>query len=110
MAAFGVITRMPRVCMSMVASAFQYGCAPTLIPLIRRFTSPPAWVNCTRRRNTPLAVGWRLKLVDARSGQIIWSVDELFDAARPGVFRAAQRFERPGFVMPFFHDENWVAD
>ena len=28
----GVITRMPLVCMSMVASAFQYGWAPTLMP------------------------------------------------------------------------------
>ena len=51
-AAFGVITRMPRVCISMVASAFQYGCAPTLIPLINRFTSPPACVNSINRRRT----------------------------------------------------------
>ena len=57
----------------------------------------------------PLAVGWRLKLVDARSGQIVWAADELFDAARPGVSRAAQKFEQPGFILPFLRDENWVA-
>ena len=28
----GVITRMPLVCISIVASAFQYGWAPTLMP------------------------------------------------------------------------------
>ena len=38
--------------MSMVASAFQYGCAPTLIPFTTRFTSPPACVNSIRPRRT----------------------------------------------------------
>ena len=76
----------------------EYGCDGVLFAELTAY-----------RAYAPLAVGWRLKLVDARSGQIVWSVDELFDAARPGVFRAAQRIERPGFVMPFFHDENWVA-
>jgi hypothetical protein len=32
------------------------------------------------RAYAPLAVGWRLKLADARSGQIIWAADEIFDA------------------------------
>ena len=41
----GVMTRMPLVCMSIVASAFQYGCAPTLMPATTTLTSPPAWVN-----------------------------------------------------------------
>ena len=41
----GVITRMPLVCMSIVASAFQYGCAPTLMPATTTLISPPAWVN-----------------------------------------------------------------
>src|SRR3954467_6234438 len=38
----GAITRMPLVCMSMVASAFQYGCAPTLMPVTTTLISPPA--------------------------------------------------------------------
>ena len=38
----GVITRMPLVCMSMVASAFQYGWAPTLMPATTMLISPPA--------------------------------------------------------------------
>ena len=49
MAESGVITRMPLVCMSIVASAFQYGCAPTLIPATMMLISPPAWVNSTIR-------------------------------------------------------------
>ena len=57
----------------------------------------------------PLAVGWRLKLVDARTGQIVWSADELFDATRREVSRAAQQFERPRSRLPFPREENWVA-
>lgn len=57
----------------------------------------------------PLAVGWRLKLVDARSAQIIWATDELFDSTRPEVYRAAQRFEAAKTLWPFGHDENWLA-
>ena len=45
----GVITRMPLVCMSIVASAFQYGWAPTLMPATTMLISPPAWVNSTIR-------------------------------------------------------------
>jgi hypothetical protein len=30
----------------------------------------------------PLAVGWRMKLVDARSQQVLWAGDESFDAAQ----------------------------
>ena len=45
----GVITRMPLVCMSIVASAFQYGWAPTLIPATTMLISPPAWVKSTMR-------------------------------------------------------------
>ena len=40
------------MCMSIVASAFQYGCAPTLMPVTTTLISPPAWVNSTIRRST----------------------------------------------------------
>ena len=40
------------MCISMVASAFQYDCAPTLTPVTMTFTSPPAWVNSVSRRST----------------------------------------------------------
>ena len=38
--------------MSIVASAFQYGWAPTLMPVTTMLTSPPAWVNSISRRST----------------------------------------------------------
>ena len=47
----GVITRMPLVCISIVASAFQYGCAPTLIPATITLISPPSWVKVMIRRS-----------------------------------------------------------
>jgi hypothetical protein len=62
----------------------------------------------TYRAYAPLAVGWRFKLVDARSGQIIWAADEVFDATRPAILRAAQRFEAPAAIWPF-GQENWLA-
>ena len=47
----GVMTRMPRVCISIVASAFQYGWPPTLMPVTMMLTSPPACVNSISRRS-----------------------------------------------------------
>ena len=77
----------------------EYGCDAVL------FTELTAY-----RAYAPLAVGWRLKLVDAGSGQIIWSADELFDAAHPGVGRAAQRFESHWPVLPFVYPEKLGGD
>src|SRR6478672_2904381 len=51
MALSGVMIRMPLVCISIVASAFQYGWAPTLMPATMMFTSPPPWVNVMMRRS-----------------------------------------------------------
>jgi hypothetical protein len=61
------------------------------------------------RAYSPLAVGWRLKLVDVRSGQIIWATDEVFDDTVPTVHRAAQRFESQRVLWPFGQDQNWLA-
>jgi len=58
----------------------------------------------------PLAVGWRLKLVDARSGQIIWAAEEQFDATRPAIAQAARHFGQHQPVFQLAGDEsNWVA-
>ena len=40
------------MCISIVASAFQYGWAPTLMPATTTLTSPPRWVCSTSRRST----------------------------------------------------------
>jgi hypothetical protein len=44
----------------------------------------------------PLSVGWRMKLVDARTHQILWAVDEVFDAAQPAVLNQARLFHAVG--------------
>src|SRR5216117_1853133 len=44
------------------------------------------------RAYEPLAVGWRLKLVDADEPHILWAVDEVFDARVPEVAAAARRY------------------
>jgi len=76
----------------------EYGCDGVLFAELTAY-----------RAYAPLAVGWRLKLVDVRSGQIIWAADELFDAAQPAVYRAAQRFAGPQSLWPFGREENWAA-
>ena len=40
----------------------------------------------------PLAIGWRLKLIDADEPHILWAVDELFDSRVPTVAAAAVRY------------------
>jgi len=62
----------------------------------------------TYRAYSPLAVGWRFKLVDARTGQVIWSADELFDASRPEIQRSADRFESEGAGAKLFMSKNWA--
>lgn len=42
----------------------------------------------------PMVIGWRLMLVAAADADILWSVDEVFDAAEEPVSNSARRFER----------------
>lgn len=44
------------------------------------------------RAYPPLAVGWRLQLLDCDGLQVWWAVDEHFDASEPAVANAARRF------------------
>jgi hypothetical protein len=48
----------------------------------------------TFRAYAPLAVGWRMKLVDARTQKIIWAADEIFDAGEPAVAKDAEQFQK----------------
>jgi len=52
------------------------------------------------RAYAPIAIGWRMKLVDTRTGQIVWAVDEVFDAGQPAVLRAARRYELAQLRVP----------
>ena len=40
----------------------------------------------------PLAVGWRMLLVNAEDGRVIWSLDEMFDAGEPRIWNSARRY------------------
>jgi hypothetical protein len=42
----------------------------------------------------PINIGWRLKLVDARTQKVLWVVDEVFDASDPAVAKSAQQFQK----------------
>jgi len=46
------------------------------------------------RAYEPLAIGWRLKLVDADEPRILWAVDEVFDSRVPSVAAAAVRYSQ----------------
>jgi hypothetical protein len=48
----------------------------------------------TFRAYAPLAIGWRLKLVDARTQKIIWAADEIFDTSEPLVTKSAEQFQK----------------
>ena len=60
------------------------------------------------RAYAPLAVGWRLKLVDVRTHQILWAVDKLFDADQADVTKAAHR-QHPAKWQTYF-DWNGTMD
>ncbi|HLP75565.1 MAG TPA: hypothetical protein VK327_01495 [Candidatus Paceibacterota bacterium] len=47
----------------------------------------------TFRGYAPLAIGWRMKLVDVHSRQILWAGDEVFDAGQNNVKNGAQRYQ-----------------
>jgi hypothetical protein len=57
----------------------------------------------------PLVVGWRFKLVDARSGEILWAADEVFDAGHSEVARAARHFEKKPALLDFSGDDGWAV-
>jgi hypothetical protein len=48
------------------------------------------------RAHTPVAIGWRLKLIDARTKTTLWAGDELFDAQKPEIAAAARKFRASG--------------
>ncbi len=52
------------------------------------------------RAYPPLAVGWRLRLVDCLGGQTHWTVDEVFDAGSVEVIKAAQAYARGQLNQP----------
>ena len=61
------------------------------------------------RAYPPLAVGWRLILVDARGRKTLWAGDEHFDAGNPAVIAGAQLYQRRGQVGLDDSSGGWLA-
>ena len=45
----------------------------------------------------PLSVGWRFKMVDVHTHQILWAADEVFDAGQQSVLNAAHSYQISNF-------------
>jgi len=61
------------------------------------------------RAYPPLAVGWRLKLVDVRQKKTLWAGDEHFDAGNPAVIAGARLYLRRGQVVLDDSAGGWLA-
>jgi hypothetical protein len=59
----------------------NYGCDAVLFCQLTTF-----------RPYEPLAVGWRMRLVNAQTGQTLWAVDELLDAGQLSVSKGAAHY------------------
>jgi hypothetical protein len=57
----------------------------------------------------PLAVGWRLKLADARTQKIIWAADTVFYAGQPGVARNVVKFMRQRDPAATADESRWQS-
>jgi len=86
----------------------ECGCEAVLFCQLTEFRAYP-----------PLAVGWRLKLVDVRTQKTIWAGDEYFDAGKPEVLAAARHYQqndqrqpgfRPGVNNGYSPEGNHTAD
>jgi hypothetical protein len=76
----------------------EYGCDAVLFCELTEF-----------RAYAPLAVGWRLKLVDVRLKKTIWAGDEHFDAGNPAVIAGARLYTRHGQVVSDDNSGGWLA-
>jgi hypothetical protein len=68
---------------------------PDFFARLREETACDAVLFCELtecRAYPPLALGWRLRLVDARTGHVWWATDEVFDASELEVANSARRY------------------
>ena len=62
------------------------------------------------RAYKPLALSVRSKLVDIKSADFLWAIDETFDAGQPGVIVAANQFQRVVQVNNISARTDWQCD
>ena len=76
----------------------KYGCDAVLFC---RLTEYQAYV--------PLAVGWRLRLVEVDGQRTLWAGDEQFDGGKPSVLAGARFYERREEVQLGDETADWLA-
>jgi hypothetical protein len=59
------------------------------------------------RAYPPLAVGWRVRLVDAQTGKTIWAADEVFDGGEVAVGNGARRHQLLEERVPSGAPDEW---
>ena len=62
------------------------------------------------RGYAPLAVGWRMRLVDLRTGATLWAGDEVFDASQPSIQAGARRFQLAGRQTCSAPPDAWMIE
>lgn len=79
---------------------------------LRQATACDAVLFCqltVYRPYSPLAVGWSLKLVESKQGQIWWAADEVFDAGQPGVMNAVRFYDATQQQELHRSPDEWMA-
>ena len=76
----------------------QYGCDAVFFCQLTTF-----------RAYAPLTIGWRMKLVDARTQQIIWAADEVFDTKQPAVGVGAWLVEQGRQMVAVEFTDEWAV-
>lgn len=62
------------------------------------------------RAYPPLAIGWRLRLVDAETGRTLWAADEVFDGGEPSVTDGARRHQLAEEHDPYGVPNEWFIE
>jgi hypothetical protein len=62
------------------------------------------------RGNAPLAIGWRMRLVDIRTGSTLWATDEVFDAGLPSVRAGVHHYQAVALQTYRPQPDDWLIE
>jgi hypothetical protein len=62
------------------------------------------------RAYAPMSIGWRMKLVDAKTAQILWAGDEVFDSGQRSVQAGSRRYQLRQQRSVDNSTEEWVRE
>jgi hypothetical protein len=62
------------------------------------------------RGNAPLAIGWRMRLVDIRTRTTLWASDEVFDASLPAVRAAVRHYQAVALRTSPPEPDDWAIE